>query len=76
MGWKMPISPNPKGFVLQKFVTTPLNQIAPLLEQSPERVVQKLSEAGLQVSEKSLSIQQIARANGIEPFEVVTRLIP
>ncbi|OSM04900.1 DUF4405 domain-containing protein [Magnetofaba australis] len=74
LGGALNSRPNPKGFVLDAFLSAPLAQVAGVLGKSSQELAAQLGAQGITVDGDALSIKQIARANAMEPFHLVEKL--
>lgn len=63
-----------KGLI-HNIEAAPINQIAPLLERSPNQLLSTLSNAGFEVQDGQQSVAAIAAANGSEPKTLLRLLL-
>lgn len=65
---------SPVESMIQSYVSSPLTEVAPLLDQQAEGVVAKIESAGFIVGDASMSIKQIAAANNTHPKALMSAL--
>lgn len=66
---------NPMRNFVQQAATAPLSSIAPVMGQTPEAMMDRLSKAGIAVTSPNQSLKQLAEANDAEMpklFAIIT----
>lgn len=61
---------NPKGQIIEAVLKSPIEQSFPLLGNDVAVGIEKLAKAGIQINQFK-TIEEIAKANHISPFEIV-----
>jgi hypothetical protein len=65
---------SPVEGMIQSYVSSPLTEVAPLLDQNTEGVMAKIESAGFNVEDANMSIKQIADANNAHPKVLMSAL--
>ncbi|MBK1650427.1 DUF4405 domain-containing protein [Rhabdochromatium marinum] len=65
---------NARHRILHSFMRAPLTEIAPLLDDSADRLAAKLQSKGFKVASTAQSIEEIASRNGTRPPELMHTL--
>jgi hypothetical protein len=65
---------SPVEGMIQSYVSSPLTEVAPLLDQKTEKVMAKIESAGFNVEDANMSIKQIADANNTHPKALMSAL--
>jgi hypothetical protein len=65
---------SPVEGMIQSYVSSPLTEVAPLLDQQTEGVMAKIKSAGFSVDDPNMSIKQIAAANNAHPKALMSAL--
>lgn len=66
---------NPKTAMIRAVLSAPLEEAAHLLGSSKEAATARLESQGVRVGE-AVSLQAVAEANGLSPFQVVLYVLP
>ena len=65
---------SPVEGMIQSYVSSPLTEVAPLLDQETNGVMAKIESAGFSVKDANMSIKQIAAANNTDPKTLINAL--
>ncbi|MDH2436608.1 hypothetical protein QCD60_29270 [Pokkaliibacter sp. MBI-7] len=67
---------NPAFRIVSLVVSAPLADLAPLLQQSPDQLLQQLNAQGYKVTSAQESLSDVAGRVGVQPFELLQKVMP